>query len=108
MVCLDGLGSLSALSSYSMVALRKIKDDAHQKLQEMVPISPEGPFSYTPSHDMDRFVQLGQFAIPRGPEEPSPHPYDIQAPTTRDTAMRLVRAYQISKSILLDGCAGQP
>jgi midasin len=106
MVCLDGLGSLSALSGYSMAALRQIKDDAHLKLQEMVPISPEGPFSYTPSHDMDRFVQLGPFAIPRGPEQPSPHTYDIQAPTTRDNAMRLVRASQLSKPILLEGSPG--
>src|SRR5260221_12531335 len=103
MVCLDGLGSLSALSSYSMVALRKIKDDAHQKLQEMVPISPEGPFSYTPSHDMDRFAQLGPFAIPRGPEEPSPHTYDIKGPTTGETARRLVRGSHPAKSILLEG-----
>jgi midasin len=106
MVCLDGMGSLPALSGYSMVALRKIKDDALLKLQEMVPISPEGPSSYTPSHDMGRFIQLGPFAIPKGPEKPAPHSYDIQAPTTRDNAMRLVRASQLSKPILLEGSPG--
>jgi midasin len=106
MVCLDGMGSLPALSGYSMVALRKIKDDALLKLQEMVPITPEGPSSYTPSHDMDRFIQLGPFAIPKGPENPTPHSYDIQAPTTRDNAMRLVRASQLPKPILLEGSPG--
>jgi midasin len=106
MVCLDGLGSLPALSSYSAVALRKIKDDALLKLQELVPISLEGSSSYTPSHDVDRFVQLGPFAIPKGPQEPAPHSYDIQAPTTRDNAMRLVRASQLSKPILLEGSPG--
>ena len=89
-----------------MAALRKIKNDAHLKLQEMLPISPEGSSSYTPSHDIDRFVQLGPFAIPRGPKEPSPHSYDIQAPTTRDNAMGLVRASQLSKPILLEGSPG--
>ena len=106
MVCLDGLGSLPALSSYSTVALRKIKEDALLKLQEVVPINPEGPSSYTPSHDMDRFVQIGPFAIPKGPQKPAPHAYDIQAPTTRDNAMRLVRASQLSKPILLEGSPG--
>ena len=106
MVCLDGLGSLPALSGYSAATLRKIKDDALLKLQEMVPVSPEGSSSHTLSHDIDRFVQLGPFAIPKGPQKPAPHSYDIQAPTTRDNAMRLVRASQLSKPILLEGSPG--
>ena len=106
MVCLDGMGSLPALSGYSMVALREIKVDALLKLREMVPIGPEGPSSYGSNHDMDRFIQLGPFAIPKGPEKPVPHSYDIQAPTTRDNAMRVVRASQLSKPILLEGSPG--
>jgi len=89
-----------------MVALRKLKGDALLKLQEIVPLSPEASSSYTPSHDIDHFVQLGPFAIPKGPRNPSPHTYDIQAPTTRDNAMRLVRASQVSKPILLEGSPG--
>src|SRR6267142_1314591 len=103
MVCLDGLGSLPALSGYSMVVLRKLKADALLKLQEMVPMSPEASSSHTPNYDTDHFVQLGSFAIPKGHRKPSPHMYDIQAPTTRDNAMRLVRASQLSKPILVDG-----
>src|SRR5579863_6288617 len=105
MVCLDGLGSLPALSSYSTVALRKLKGDALLKLQEMSPMGPEPTF-YTLNHDADRFVQLGSFTIAKGPRKPSPHTYDIQAPTTRDNAMRLVRASQLSKPILLEGSPG--
>jgi midasin len=106
MVCLDGLGSLPALSGYSMAALRKIKDDALLKLQEMVAISPERSSSHTLNYDLDHFVQLGPFAIPKGPQKPTPHSYDIQSPTTRDNAMRLVRASQLSKPILLEGSPG--
>jgi midasin len=106
MVCLDGLGSLPALSGYSMVALRKLKGDTLIKLQEMAPMSPEASSSHTSNYDSDYFVQLGPFAIPKGPRKPSPHAYDIQAPTTRDNAMRLVRASQLSKPILLEGSPG--
>ncbi|KAH9969750.1 P-loop containing nucleoside triphosphate hydrolase protein [Russula dissimulans] len=106
MVCLDGLGSLPALSGYSIVALRKLKDDAVQKLREMVLISQEGSSFDTSSCDIDCFVQLGPFSIPKGPLEPVPHTYDIQAPTTRDNAMRVVRASQLSKPILLEGSPG--
>jgi len=106
MVCLDGLGSLPALSGYSIVSLRKLKDDAAQKLQEMVPVSQEGSSFDTSSYDTDHFVQLGPFSIPKGPLKPVPHTYDIQAPTTRDNAMRVVRASQLSKPILLEGSRG--
>jgi len=89
-----------------MVALRKLKDDALLKLQEIVPMSTEASSSHNPSYDIDRFVQLGPFAIPKGLRKPSPHTYDIQAPTTRDNAMRVVRASQLSKPILLEGSPG--
>lgn len=106
MVCLDGLGSLPALSGYSMVALRKLKGDALLKLQEIVPMNTEASSSHTPGYNIDHFVQLGPFAIPKGLRKPSPHAYDIQAPTTKDNAMRVVRASQLSKPILLEGSPG--
>ena len=106
MACLDGLGSFPALAGYSVVALRKLKNDALIKLQGMAPISPEWSSSYTPSHDIDHIIQFGPFTIPKGPQNPVPHTYDIQAPTTRDNAMRLVRASQLPKPILLEGSPG--
>jgi midasin len=106
MVCLDGLGSLPALSGHSLISLRKLKDDALLKLQELAPISLIGSPLYDPDHDKGQFVQLGSFAIPRGPQDPVPHTYNIQAPTTRDNVMRLVRASQLSKPILLEGSPG--
>ncbi|KAI9508874.1 midasin nuclear AAA ATPase [Russula earlei] len=85
-------GSLPAISGYSMLALRKLKADAVLKLQEMVPINPEGSSSAIPAT--------------MGARRPVPHTYDIQAPTTRDNAMRVVRASQITKPILLEGSPG--
>ncbi|KAI0270022.1 midasin [Gloeopeniophorella convolvens] len=105
MTCLDGLGSLPALSGYSPAALRKVKEDALAKLQELAPIS-TGPSAYVPDHDAHKSVQLGIFAIPRGPRGEAAYTYDIQAPTTRDNVMRVVRASQLSKPILLEGSPG--
>ena len=106
MACLDGLGSLPALSSFSSAALRKVKDDALSMLQEMVPISSDSPSVHNPTHNIDTYAQLGVFAIPRGPKEPVRHAYNIQAPTTRDNIMRLLRASQLTKPILLEGSPG--
>ncbi len=106
MACLDGLGSMPALSSFSSAALRKLKDDALSMLQTMVPISSDDRSVYNPTHNPDTHVQLGVFAIPRGPKEPVRHAYNIQAPTTRDNIMRLLRASQLTKPILLEGSPG--
>ncbi|KAH9080394.1 midasin [Lactarius deliciosus] len=106
MACLDGLGSLPALSGFSSAALRKVRDDALTMLQKMVPISSDGPSVYSPTHNVDTYAQLGVFAIPRGPKKPVRHAYNIQAPTTRDNIMRLLRASQLTKPILLEGSPG--
>ncbi|KAH9065293.1 midasin [Lactarius vividus] len=106
MACLDGLGSLPALSGFSSAALRKVRDDALSMLQKMVPIGSDGPSVYSPTHNVDTYAQLGTFAIPRGPKKPVRHTYNIQAPTTRDNIMRLLRASQLTKPILLEGSPG--
>ena len=106
MACLDGLGSLPALSGFSSAALHKVKNDAISMLQEMVPISSDGPSDYDPTQNVDTYVQLGVFAIPRGPKKPVRHAYNIQAPTTQDNIMRLLRASQLTKPILLEGSPG--
>ena len=106
MACLDGLGSLPALSSFSSAALRKVTDDALSMLQEMVPISSDGPSVHNPTQNIDAYAQLGVFDIPRGPKGPVRHAYNVQAPTTRDNIMRLLRASQLTKPILLEGSPG--
>lgn len=85
-----------------------MKADALEKLQELAPL-PQGdePFAFVPVLDPTKFVQLGSFAITKGPRDPTTlHTFNLQAPTTRDNAMRVVRACQVNKPILLEGSPG--
>jgi len=107
MTYLDGFGSLPQLATYSSDALCQLKADSMAKLQELVPLDTgDAPFAYVPSHDPSKFIQLGPFAIPKGGRNPVLHGFNLQAPTTRDNAMRVVRACQVSKPILLEGSPG--
>lgn len=103
MTFLDGLGSLPQLVSYSSDALSQLRNDAIEKLQMLVPFT-ETEMSY--AFDASNFVQLGSFAIPKGPLESVLHNFNLQAPTARENAMRVVRACQVSKPVLLEGSPG--
>ncbi|KAG2364226.1 hypothetical protein BDR07DRAFT_1608254 [Suillus spraguei] len=103
MTFLDGLGSLPQLTSYSSDALSQLRNDAIEKLQMFVPFK-EGEQSY--AFDASNFVQLGSFAIPKGPLVSVLHNFNLQAPTARENAMRVVRACQVSKPVLLEGSPG--
>lgn len=107
MTFLDGLGSLPQLGAYSVDALRYLKAEAVSKLQEIAPLADNDPsLTHAPIYDPARFVQLGSFAIEKGPLEFVLHAFNLQAPTTRDNAMRVVRACQVLKPILLEGSPG--
>ncbi|KAJ6585296.1 midasin nuclear AAA ATPase [Mycena capillaripes] len=83
MTFLDGLGSLPQLTAYSREAIRRLKDEALIKLQSLAPTStPEG---YVPNYDPT---------------------FNLRAPTAQDNAMRVVRACQVPKPILLEGSPG--
>lgn len=103
MTFLDGLGSLPQLASYSSEALSQLRNDAIEKLQTLVPFK-EAEQSY--AFDASNFVQLGSFAIPKGPLGSVLHNFNLQAPTARENAMRVVRACQVSKPVLLEGSPG--
>ncbi|KAF8139191.1 hypothetical protein K438DRAFT_1996249 [Mycena galopus ATCC 62051] len=104
MTFLDGLGSLPQLTGYSREAIRKLKDEALGTLQKLAPLSNgEG---HVPNYEPANWVQLGTFAIARGPGEPSPPTFNLRAPTAQDNAMRVVRACQVPKPILLEGSPG--
>ncbi|TFY72597.1 hypothetical protein EVG20_g419 [Dentipellis fragilis] len=106
MTCLDGLGSLPQLAGYLQASLQALRDDAVRKLYELAPLPRDEESSTVPVHDPSRFVQLGAFAVPRGPLEHTVDSYNLQAPTTQDNAMRVVRACQVLKPILLEGSPG--
>ncbi|KAJ7264443.1 hypothetical protein B0H12DRAFT_1209400, partial [Mycena haematopus] len=104
MTFLDGLGSLPQLTAYSPEAIRRLKNEALIKLQNLVPLpNNEG---HVPNYDPVNWVQLGTFAIARGLREPSPPTFNLRVPTAQDNAMRVVRACQVFKPILLEGSPG--
>ncbi|KAG1748578.1 midasin [Suillus lakei] len=103
MTFLDGLGSFPQLASYSSDALSRLRNDAIEKLQALVPFK-EAEQSH--AFDASNFVQLGSFAIPKGPLGSVLHDFNLQAPTARENAMRVVRACQVSKPVLLEGSPG--
>ncbi|KAI9068715.1 midasin [Trametes sanguinea] len=105
MTFLDGLGSMPQLSAYSKEALERLKSEASAKLHEFVPL-PSGSndhqvLSYDPSG-----ARFGVFSVPRGPLEPAAQSFSLEAPTTRDNVMRVVRACQLQKPIMLEGSPG--
>jgi len=104
MTYLDGLGSSPALSSYSQIALQELKEKAVARLHVVVPVDERQAF--VPICDPRTHFQLGSFAIPRGPQESPPQTFNFQAPTTQNNAMRVVRACQLEKPILLEGSPG--
>lgn len=105
MTFLDGLASLPQLSSYSPDALRKVKDEALSKLDQLVPLQiheiNDTSIFHSPVH-----IQIGSFILPKGPEISEEQSFNFEAPTSRDNAMRVVRACQVPKPILLEGSPG--
>ncbi|KAF9464151.1 midasin nuclear AAA ATPase [Collybia nuda] len=107
MTFLDGLGSLPQLSGFSRDALQTLKTEAMKKLLEIVPPADSGIlFSSVPAHNPATSVQFGSFAILKGAADIALHSFNLQAPTTRDNAMRVIRACQVQKPILLEGSPG--
>ncbi|EIN12894.1 P-loop containing nucleoside triphosphate hydrolase protein [Punctularia strigosozonata HHB-11173 SS5] len=104
MTVLDGLVSWPQLSTHTTEALQQLRDRAESHLQQLVPLSTAD--SYETEYDMTRFVQLGPFALPRGPSSPILRDFNLRVPTTRDNAVRITRAFQVQKPILLEGSPG--
>ncbi|KAL4081238.1 P-loop containing nucleoside triphosphate hydrolase protein [Scleroderma citrinum] len=103
MTFLDGLGSLPQTAMLPPEDLRQLKDEAARKLNELVPyVDSVSSHAYNPL----LHVQLGPFAIPKGPEVSTTHGFNLDAPTTRENVMRVVRACQLDKPILLEGSPG--
>ncbi|KIK92495.1 hypothetical protein PAXRUDRAFT_571192 [Paxillus rubicundulus Ve08.2h10] len=104
MTFLDGLGSLPQTATYSPPVLQQIKDEAIRRLHDLVPFTESEASSR--AYDPSSFAQLGPFAIPKGPENVVMHGFNLQAPTARENAMRVVRACQLHKPVLLEGSPG--
>lgn len=108
MTILDGLGSLSQTSSLSHAAIHDLREHALKKLDELAPLSSAEKISMSHQHvsyDRSSFL-VGSFGIVVGSEDIHRAGFSLDAPTTRDNAMRVLRACQLPKPILLEGSPG--
>ncbi|EJT98719.1 P-loop containing nucleoside triphosphate hydrolase protein [Dacryopinax primogenitus] len=77
------------------------------KLQELVPLRPSDLATFTPVLNDDfREFRIGCFGLLKGPLLSSSTAFSFVAPTTQENAMRLLRAAQLPKPILLEGSPG--
>lgn len=109
MVFIDALGTNNtaylaaneeALLEYKLMCVRKLSEISGFHLTPLYHNSAI-EVEITPSH-----LRAGTFLIPRESSETVPGLFNLDAPTTAANAMRVVRAMQGSKPILLEGSPG--
>ena len=89
------------IASIRKNAIQMLKTNAEAKLEEFVPLDRK-----TLSPVVAKYTRIAPFAIPKGQKPTNDHMFNLQAPTTRDSALRIVRACQVAKPILLEGSLG--
>lgn len=103
MTLMDGLASIPQTSSMPISALRGIHDRALAKLLELAPIDVENKAKQQSGTDL---FSIGSFGISLGTSRRPQTVFNLEAPTTKDNAMRVLRACQVRKPILLEGSPG--
>lgn len=106
MTIVDGLGALPVASGLSREGLQNLRSSCWRFLEGLVSpsIAPEAvPLDVV--DDGHRF-SVGPYGVSKGPAPPTSVGYTLLAPTTRLNAMRVVRALQLPKPILLEGSPG--
>ncbi|KAG1056125.1 hypothetical protein G6F43_001962 [Rhizopus delemar] len=108
-VLLDGLGSHGSSSSFMtghtlkefrLKCLRYLSGKPNATEQEILGETKDR------IHIGDDKLAIGPFEIPRGKLSKTSVKFTLSAPTTSDNAMRVVRAMQLKKPILLEGSPG--
>ena len=105
MTYIDGIGAFPQFSSFSHVSLERIKRSAIQELHRLVPLVNPTNFSLSLRSD-DEMVYIGPFPVRKGDSATVQPSFNFGAPTTLSNAMRVVRAGQLNKPILLEGSPG--
>ncbi|GAA5887893.1 hypothetical protein JCM5296_001800, partial [Sporobolomyces johnsonii] len=106
MTVVDGLGALPTTSGLSKEGLERLRSSCWRYLQELVqaPMAPEQlPLDVT---DTEGVFSIGPFSVKKASLPPVKADYTLLAPTTRLNAMRLLRALQLTKPVLLEGSPG--
>jgi midasin len=85
--------------------LVKLRQDAAQMLNALVPPL-ESPNCKVVQGDNGDLVSIGGFSVPSRPIAVAKTSFTIHAPTSLDNSMRILRACQLDKPILLEGSPG--
>jgi midasin len=104
MTVVDGLGTHPATAGLSVNALEKLRAACLEKLSSLC--GGVGPSFNHDIHDTRASFGIGPFEIAKAHFSTPGLSYSLDAPTTRDNAMRVMRALQLSKPILLEGSPG--
>ena len=105
MTYVDGIGAFPQFSSFTLDSLRRLKESAMKELQRLVPLENPSIVELSLRYDGGA-VHIGPFSVLKG-DAPTIQPsFNFGAPTTLSNAMRVMRACQLNKPILLEGSPG--
>lgn len=105
MTYVDGIAAFPQFSSFTLNSLGRLKQSAMQKLQRLVPLANSSTLGFSLRSENEA-VHIGPFSIRKG-HAPAVQPsFNFGAQTTLSNAMRVVRACQLNKPILLEGSPG--
>lgn len=106
MTVVDGLGALPTTSGLSKEGLERLRASCAQQLGSLVPDARGIDSAALDVVDSTALFFVGSFGVGKGALPPAAVDYTLQAPTTRLNAMRLLRALQLTKPVLLEGSPG--
>jgi midasin len=113
LIIVDGLELLPGLAGLSKERLAVVRENCLSRVRELAQ-----PFLDTPTLSVDHgsfdifssttHFGIGPFKVAKGPTPSNTDslPFAMQAPTTLDNLLRVLRACQLPKSILLEGSPG--
>ncbi|KAH7103718.1 P-loop containing nucleoside triphosphate hydrolase protein [Auriculariales sp. MPI-PUGE-AT-0066] len=102
---LDGLDSTPMTAGFSQHAVQQLREAIDHKLQELVPLV-DGPAEDLTIQEDGTVLKIGTFAVSKRATISIQPAFDFGAPTTLSNAMRVLRALQVPKPILLEGSPG--
>jgi midasin len=107
-IFIDSIGANpSAILATDMHATQRQRQLCLDKIGELIGVDAGTVYETQPELTLTaESLQIGAFCIPRNPNAETLADFAFNAPTTRLNAMRVVRALQMRKPILLEGSPG--
>jgi midasin len=108
MVFIDTLGANpSGLISINPLSLASKRQECVAELESLIQMALAQEYSASPSMELtEHLVTVGMFSLTRISTSATAPEFTFLAPTTRVNAMRIIRALQLPKPILIEGDPG--